>query len=321
MPNCIWRQANYDYAMVALRITEVSKRYRGVLALDGVSIDVERGETFGLLGRNGAGKTTLVKIALNLVRASSGSVSIFDRPATRAQSRQPIGYLPEDHRFLDYQNGLAALEFYAQLSGVPRRVRRSKCEELLELVDLSKDRKKKVGGYSKGMKQRLGLAQTLVHDPEILFLDEPTDGVDPVGRHKVRTVLSRLRESGKTIFLNSHLLSEMEQIATRIGILDRGQLIRIGALEDLTRVRNIFIIRTEPTVDPTTLAAMESLGGDIRLLDDKLEVTVDDPATIDRLIDWLRARHIGIRKLQGKQRSLEEAFLDALSDNEEGTSE
>ena len=201
---------------LAIQTRDLSKTYRDgwfgrrrVQALAGVSLSVNRGEIFGLLGPNGAGKTTLIKILLGIVHKSSGEAEMLGRPAGHRVTRRKIGYLPEHHRIPHHLNGNTALEYYGGLSNLSVREVRSRRPKLLEMVGLGRWGKTLVRKYSKGMLQRLGLAQAMLHDPELLVLDEPTDGVDPVGRAEIREVLARLKSEGKTIFLNSHLLQEV----------------------------------------------------------------------------------------------------------------
>ena len=205
-------------------VTEnVVKRFGKITALKGVSLTVERGEIFGLLGQNGAGKTTLIKILLGIIRKTEGEAALLDRPAGTASVRRRVGYLPEDHRFPDYHTGASLLDFYGALLDVPARVRRKRIPAILELVGLKGRMHYKIRTYSKGMKQRLGVAQALLHDPDVIFLDEPTDGVDPVGRREIRDLMQTLKAEGKTIFLNSHLLGEVELICDRVAILQQGR--------------------------------------------------------------------------------------------------
>ena len=166
-----------------------------------MSLTVERGEIFGLLGQNGAGKTTLIKILLGVIRKTEGEARLLDRPAGTASVRRRVGYLPEDHRFPDYHTGASLLDFYGALLDVPARVRRQRIPEMLDMVGLKGRMHYKIRTYSKGMKQRLGIAQALLHEPDVIFLDEPTDGVDPVGRREIRDLMQPLKAEGKTIFL------------------------------------------------------------------------------------------------------------------------
>jgi ABC-2 type transport system ATP-binding protein len=307
--------------MAAILATDVAKRYgrgsKAVQALDGVTVQVEQGEIYGLLGRNGAGKTTLVKVLLDIVRASAGEAQILGLSSRQARARRQVGYLPEDHRFPLYQTGESALHFYASLSGVPRKGRPHRVAELLDLVGLSQAGRQKIRAYSKGMKQRLGLAQALIHDPTVLFLDEPTDGVDPVGRADIRGTLERLREEGKTIFLNSHLLSEVEQICDRVGMLEKGNLARQGTVQELTQADLSFQIQTTPEVDDALLAELNEWVVFAKREPGGLEIGLEEEGEIDRVVDLLRARSIGIRSLIGKRLSLEQVFLESVQSESE----
>ena len=207
--------------MPAIATDQLVKHFGKIHALNGVSLTVQRGEIFGLLGQNGAGKTTLIKILLGITKKTDGQALLLDHPAGTASVRRRVGYLPEDHRFPDYHTGASLLNFYGALLGVPAGVRRKRIPEVLETVGLKGRMHYKIRTYSKGMKQRVGIAQALLHEPDVIFLDEPTDGVDPVGRREIRDLMQSLKEEGKTIFLNSHLLSEVEQICDRVAILAR----------------------------------------------------------------------------------------------------
>src|SRR5262249_61898526 len=168
------------------------------------------------LGQNGAGKTTLIKILLGITQLTDGEARLLDEPAGRTQVRRRVGYLPEDHQFPGYHSGYSLMDFYGQLYGVGPTDRKRKIPEALELVGIAGRMHSKIKTYSKGMKQRLGIAQSLLHNPEVIFLDEPTDGVDPVGRREIRELMSQLKAKGHTIFLNSHLLGEVELVCDRV---------------------------------------------------------------------------------------------------------
>ena len=233
--------------MPAIATDQLVKHFGKIHALKGVSLTVQRGEIFGLLGQNGAGKTTLIKILLGITKKTDGQ-ALATRPAGRRRPRfaSRVGYLPEDHRFPDYHTGASLLDFYGALLGVPAGVRRQRIPEVLETVGLKGRMHYKIRTYSKGMKQRVGIAQALLHEPDVIFLDEPTDGVDPVGRREIRDLMQALKAEGKTIFLNSHLLSEVEQICDRVAILDRGHLVREGDIATLTKVQGFFLIGLAP---------------------------------------------------------------------------
>ncbi|MCH7705405.1 MAG: ABC transporter ATP-binding protein, partial [Planctomycetes bacterium] len=219
----------------AVDLIDVRKTYRKtVQALRGVNVQVGRGEIFGLLGPNGAGKSTLVKIMMTVVRADHVLGTILGRPIGNRGKLARIGYLPENHRFPGYLTGAQLLDHYAALAKVPRARRRESAPRLLERLGLSRWANTRVREYSKGMMQRLGLAQALMNDPDLLILDEPTDGVDPVGRREIRELLVEMKQSGKTVFLNSHLLSELEMVCDRVAILVDGLVARQGTLSELT---------------------------------------------------------------------------------------
>ncbi|MGK7949082.1 MAG: ABC transporter ATP-binding protein [Xenococcaceae cyanobacterium] len=204
-------------------------------SLKNFSLTVYRGETFGLLGPNGAGKTTLLKTLLGIVRPTSGKAKILDRPLGDRQVKQRIGYLPENAYLYDYLTAWEFLEFTAGLFQIPGSAQKQKISQLLDLVGLAKStaRQKKLKQYSKGMLQRVGMAQALINDPEIVFLDEPMSGLDPMGRYRMREIIISLKQQGKTIFFNSHILSDVEQICDRIALLALGELICEGSLLQL----------------------------------------------------------------------------------------
>jgi len=230
----------------ALAVRGLVKRYGRVEALAGVDLDVEQGELVGLLGPNGAGKSTLVKIACGLVRPSRGSADILGSPAGSPAARAALGYLAELFRFPGWYTADEVLGLHQSLA----RSRGGERErtELLELVDLAGARDRKVDAMSKGMQQRLGIAQALVGDPKLLLLDEPTSALDPVGRRTVRELLERLRGRGISVLLNSHLLSEIELVCDRVTILLRGEVVAAGAPSDLARPRGVEIETDEATL-------------------------------------------------------------------------
>ncbi len=236
----------------AIQIKQLRKVYRTgfwmnqtIESLKSCTLTVYRGETFGLLGQNGAGKTTLLKTLLGIVRPSGGTGRLLGEPLGRQQVKQRLGYLPENAYFYDYLTGWEFLEYAAGLFEIPYSVQRRRIPELLDMVglDLATAKKKQLRQYSKGMLQRVGMAQVLVNDPELIFLDEPMSGLDPLGRYQLREIILSLKAAGKTIFFNSHVLSEVEQICDRIGILDRGELICEGALAELLGDTDTYQVR------------------------------------------------------------------------------
>jgi len=218
----------------AIHTVDLAKHYGDVAALAALSMSVPRGEVFGFLGPNGAGKTTAVKLLLGLTFPSSGEAFVLGAPVGDLETRRKIGYLPELFRYQDWLTAREVLAFHCVLAGVSKSARSSRIVEALETVGLAKRASDRVGSYSKGMQQRLGLAVALVGDPELILLDEPTSALDPVGRREVRDVLHSLKSRGVTVFLNSHLLTEVEQVCDRVAIVDRGRVIAIGPLAEIT---------------------------------------------------------------------------------------
>ena len=201
----------------AIDLHQVEKRYRGsICALRGVDMKVRRGEIFGLLGPNGAGKSTLVKIMMSVVRPTRAAGTVLGQPVGDKAALARVGYLPENHRFPRHLTGRQVLDFFGSLTGMPTAARRSRVTELLDEVGMTDAADRKVATYSKGMMQRIGLGQALMNHPDLIVLDEPTDGVDPIGRLKIRSVLESLRSRGTTVFINSHLLSELEHLCDRV---------------------------------------------------------------------------------------------------------
>ena len=206
-----------------------------VTGLSEVSLSVGQGEIFGFLGPNGAGKTTTMKILLNVMRATSGRVEIFETPVTDVAVHKRIGYLPESPYFYDYLTAEEFLYFYGQLAGMHRELLKKRVPQLLEQVNLIEARERRLRKFSKGMLQRVGLAQALIHDPELVILDEPMSGLDPIGRKEVRDVMLSLRDQGKTVFFSTHIISDVEMICDRVGILNKGKLVAQGRPEELAR--------------------------------------------------------------------------------------
>lgn len=311
----------------AVSVSDLKKTYsigllrrRKVKALQGVTFDVQPGEIFGLLGPNGAGKTTLIKVLLGLVKRTGGQAKVLDLPAGNRQGRMRIGYLPENHRIPRHLTGNTALEYYGQLSHMPLREIRAKRAELLDSVGLAKWGNATVASYSKGMLQRLGLAQAMLHDPELLILDEPTDGVDPVGRARIRETLFRLKERGTTVFLNSHLLQELELVCDHVAILQAGLLRHVGPIEDLTHATSpgvTFQVVGGETELHAALATLDKAGITYQRKDGggqpgTLIVDSTEQSTIDQVIDSFRQADVSIASISHKRLTLEQAFLQLV---------
>ena len=307
----------------AIEIHDLRKTYkegffirRAVDALQGVSLDVERGSIFGLLGPNGAGKTTLIKILLGIVRKSGGDASLLGQPAGSRLSRKSVGFLPENHRIPRHLTGNTALEYYGGLSYLSRREVRQKAPRLLERVGLEDWGKTPVRNYSKGMMQRLGLAQAMIHDPDLLILDEPTDGVDPVGRTEMRLILQELKKEGKTIFVNSHLLQEIELVCDRVAILARGRIRRMGTIDEVTSMDSDMVSLTVVAEENTVRMAMEGIRFEKVLplspQTVELRMRTSQQDKLDQCVDRLRQAGIGIQEITRPRTTLEKAFLDII---------
>jgi ABC-2 type transport system ATP-binding protein len=304
-------------------------------ALKGVSLRVERGEIFGLLGGNGAGKTTFIKTLLGVIRKSSGAASLLGFAAGDRRGRRLVGYLPENLRVPRHLTGYTALEYYGNLSNVPTSVIRRRRGPLLEKVGLAERAKDPVRTYSKGMLQRLGLAQAMLHDPELFILDEPTDGLDPLARSQVRGYLKDLKQQGKTVFLNSHILQEVELICDRVAILDKGVLRRVAHVAEITSGRGSPGINGNGQADGQAgeLELHLDLVGDERIIretlaalptanwqpfsatDFRVVARLARQAEVDQLIDRLRAAGISIVGLSRRRVSLEDAYLEIVAES------
>ena len=297
---------------MVVSVKQLEKRYGPNRALAGVSLDVEPGTLFGLLGQNGAGKTTLVKILLGLVAKTAGEATLLGRPAGTFSARREVGYLPEDHRLPEYHTSESLLDLYGALQGIPRRERRRRAATLLDLLGLGGRGSLRIRGYSKGMKQRLGLAQALLHAPRVLFLDEPTDGVDPVGRKEIRDLLLEERRRGVTVFVNSHLLGEVEQLCDRVAILRKGEVMVTGTVADLTRRKASWIVGFDrpPAGDLAPPGATLEPHGGAGLL--RLSVADESgaDAALDRFLAAAAAAGSRIRHLERERGSLEDLYLE-----------
>lgn len=311
---------------LAIDVQKLQKQYRDgwfiprrFNALKGIDLAVRRGEVFGLLGPNGAGKTTLIKILLGIVKSTGGQAFLLGEPAGSKNARRRIGYLPENLSFPSHQTAKRAMEFFGRLSSVPEKVIKSRSLELLELVGLAGREKELVRKYSKGMRQRLGLAQAMLHDPELLILDEPTDGLDPVGRSQIRKLINDLREQGKTVFLNSHILQEVELVCDRVAILAGGQLQGIGTPRELTHQFGGALdtkVRVELAAAPDKIEQLKRWEGvEILPLPDshwQLTSAAHTQADVDQLIDRIRNLDISLLRLDRTKLTLEEVFLSAV---------
>jgi len=301
-----------------IEVEGVEKVYSGsrrkiVQALRGVSFRVEPGMIFGLIGQNGAGKTSLVKILLGLSWPTRGSAQVLGSTPRDPATRRRLGYLPEHMRIPDYFTAEDFLQYMGALNGIDARSLRDRIPPMLEKVGLAGNRKQ-VRAYSKGMHQRLGLAQALINEPEILFLDEPTDGLDPLGRKDVRDLLLAQRAEGKTIFLNSHLLSEVELMCDQIAMMKKGSLVRIATPAEFTRGTGEYVVRLGPATDAIRAAAMSALGSEVVWQRDSFRFARRDLAHLNALLDRLRSVRAEIESVEPIRLSLEDFFIEVVGE-------
>ena len=306
--------------MAVIETNELRKTYGRIEALKGVTLRVEKGQIYGLLGQNGAGKTTLIKILLGIVEITTGEASLLGAPAGDIGVRRRVGYLPEDHAFPGYHTGYSLMDYYGSLYKVPSAERRRRIPEALEQVGIAGRMHYKIKTYSKGMKQRLGIAQALMHEPDLIILDEPTDGVDPMGRKEIRELMTVLKEKGHTIFLNSHLLGEVELICDRVAILQQGKLVREGTIAELTKTKGTFVLGLmSGQVFPVD--AVAKLGFAVRPLPDTaghFEVMLTDNQTIEPVMKLLSEKGLTVTHIVEKKQSLEDVFMTTVEGAEPG---
>ena len=267
------------------KIYPVPMRRQRVVAVKNLSLEVREGEVYGLLGPNGSGKSTTLKVLLGLVTPNEGKTTIFGHDSREYLSRAEVGFLPENPYFYKFLSAEETLRFYGKICGLGGKLLDARIRELIELVGLQDASHRRIGGFSKGMLQRIGLAQALVQDPKLVVLDEPTAGVDPVGSRQIRDLILDLKKRGKTVLLTSHLLGQVQEVCDRVGIMARGEMVREGSLEDLTTIER----QTEFLVED----APEGLG-----------------KQIEDLVRQSGGRFIAARR---PQRDLEGVFLEATS--------
>jgi len=308
--------------MNIIEIENLSKTFtttfgkKTVKALTDVNLSVEQGSIFGLLGQNGAGKTTLIKVLLGIVYPSAGTCKMFGEDFSRLHLKKKIGFLPENHKFPNYMTGKEVLTFFGKLSGLENPHLSKRIEEMLELVEMTKWSGGKIKTYSKGMMQRLGLAQAMLNNPDLLFLDEPTDGVDPIGRKEIRNVLLSLKEAGKTIFLNSHLLSEVELITDRVAILHKGKIIREGNVHDLTNKKEGYRIVVDTELE-TSLDESIKMKYELQKVSSLTYLLrVDEQRPVNDFVDHLRGKGISIKEMAQEKNSLEDVFISLVKAEE-----
>ena len=283
-------------------------------ALKSLHLNITQGETFGFLGPNGAGKTTTLKLLMGIIFPTSGTATILGRDIGDPEVKRKVGFLPEQPYFYDYLSAPELLDYYAQLSGVPADVRQKRIGELLERVGLRDVGNKQLRKFSKGMLQRVGVAQAIIHDPEIVFLDEPMSGLDPVGRHDVRELIQHLKDQGKTVFFSTHILSDAEALCDRVGIIHKGELRSVGVVNDF---RSSVADKTEVIwLGTGALASVTDLVSDTHTTGDTVRGTVQS-ANLDPLLEKLRQQRARLISVTPINRTLEDYFLAQTREKEE----
>ena len=283
-------------------------------ALKSLHLNIAQGETFGFLGPNGAGKTTTLKLLMGIIFPTSGTATILGRDISDPEVKRKVGFLPEQPYFYDYLSAPELLDYYARLSGVPAGARHKRIAELLERVGLPDVGNKQLRKFSKGMLQRVGIAQAIIHDPAIVFLDEPMSGLDPVGRHDVRELIQQLKDQGKTIFFSTHILSDAEALCDRVGIIHKGELRGVGVVNDF---RSSVADKTEVIwLGASSLASVTDLVSDTHTTGDTVRGTVQS-ADLDRLLEKLRQQRARLISVTPVHRTLEDYFLAQTRENQE----
>ncbi|CCW34338.1 ABC-type multidrug transport system, ATPase component [Chthonomonas calidirosea] len=308
----------------AISIRGLTKKYidvwqrQEVVAVNNLDLEVEEGEIFGFLGRNGAGKTTTIKMLLGLIFPTAGDATILGKPMGDNSVKHLISYLPEETYFYESMTGWDLMDFYGRLFRIPQPERKRRIQICLEKVRLQPDAwHRAIRGYSKGMRQRIGIAQALINDPQLLFLDEPTSGLDPIAHAELRDIVASLKDEGKTVFLSSHQLADVEMICTRVAIIHRGKLLKTGTIKELVEGEH-----TEITVRGKELAnglidrlrpiatSVEPIGNDT------LKLSSNDPERVSALIDLVRGAKGQVISVMPHRRTLEEVFVETVRKEE-----
>ena len=315
-----------DTAEVVIEIVDLTKDYevgfvkkRKVRALDQLNLEVYRGEIFGFLGPNGAGKTTTLKLLMRLIYPTHGSARILGHAIEDVSTRARIGYLPENPYFYDYLSGRELLEYTAALFGIPNEQARSRGKELLDLVGLDSERaNRQLRKYSKGMLQRIGIAQALVNDPEIVFMDEPMSGLDPIGRREVRDLLLALRTQGKTVFFSSHILSDVEAMCDRAAILSHGKLIRCGTVNELTGIKDTAVEIVALGIEKSDLGKFAQMVSSLQSASatpNGVHLVLADDKEIDHTLSLIRECGGRLISVNPRRASLEDIFAETKQVN------
>ena len=297
--------------MGVIRTEDLGKTYKGgTVALRGLDLEVKAGEVFGFLGPNGAGKSTTIQLLLNFIRPDTGSAFLFDRPVSCTEARQRLGYLPESVNLPGFHSGRGLLEFHGRLLGLTREDAARQAGERLERVGLGEAAGRRISEYSQGMLQRLGLGQALLDDPELLILDEPTSNLDPVARRDFRDILLDLKARGTTVFICSHILSEVESVCDRVAILQQGELKRVGTLEELSESGG-SVVRARD-LPAAAMEAVAAAGARLTVEGGASTISCADRRVLEEVEQILGRFGVEAERVETRNQSLEEIFFGAI---------
>ncbi len=304
---------------IVIRTEGLEKIYKMKLkeeftALRSLSLEIERGEVFGFLGPNGAGKTTTIKILVNLIFPTNGTAWILDKPSNDPESRKHIGYLPEISNLFDFLTFEEILEFAGRTQGMNRLAIKTKTDELAKTLDMERAKKLRLRKFSKGMQQRAGLAYALMGDPDVLILDEPMSGLDPIGRKDFVDLIKRLKAEGKTIFFSSHVLSDIENLCDRVGILVKGNLKKVGKTSNMLRESSDGFILRVSGVDEKGKGQLEQLGSLVSSEDRELGVSISKNK-LDAALTLVKTLNASLISIDTKRKTLEDIFLEVVNES------
>ena len=298
----------------AIVVEGLTKAYKGglgdrIAAVNDLSFQVGKGEIFGFIGPNGAGKTTTIKMLLGLLFPTSGKAEVLGKPAGDIEAKRSISYLPESPYFYEHMTAVEVIDFYCKLFRMDAKTRKQKVAELLEQVGLAENGNKSLRDFSKGMLQRVGIAQALINDPDLLFLDEPTSGLDPIAHKDIQDLIVSLKEQGKTVFLSSHQLSDVETVCDRVAIINRGKLVKLGTMEDLLHAGRTVI--TISDCDSDTADKIKPLAERVSTDGERMRVYVETDDSVYNVLDMIRGKAKLVSVVPQKQ-TLEDLFVDIV---------
>jgi ABC-2 type transport system ATP-binding protein len=295
-----------------IEVSHLTKQFNGKGGFIDISLSIKEGEVFSFLGKNGAGKSTFIKTLLGLLKPTDGKAEILGKPIGNVEIRKKIGYLPELFQYHTWLTGYELLNFHGKLYKMSPSEIKKRIPEVLQIIGLTGHENKKIKEYSKGMQQRIGLGCAIISDPEILFLDEPTSALDPVGRKQVRTIIFNLKKQGKTIFLNTHLLSEVELVSDRIAILDKGKIQKIGTIRDL--LHSPFII-TVDNINEEIVEALRAFDPKLKKLTEGFEMSIENEVIPD-VVEKIIQNKGRLYELKRKENALESLFIDIVGEED-----